>query len=436
MLMVFSTGSLSAAVTNDECMGCHGEKGLTTPGPGKTERSLYTDIKTFQGSVHSGVACVQCHPVSEVPHPEKIKSVGCVSCHGDVSKSYRPSIHAAGRNKNASCGDCHGHHDVQDPKRLTSAACSTCHDKPYAAFRKGMHARVDKKGKEAASCMECHGSHGILKGGDPASPVSVANLAKTCARCHANPEARQGNGFSGVDDVYALYMDSIHGRSAGKAGASATCSDCHGTHEILSRNDKTSAAYPTNIPATCGKCHQDEEKRFNVSIHAERLHKGNTEAPSCASCHPPHHVQSVNATAFQLDVMRECGTCHDTLLETYRHTFHGKVTNLGFARSAKCADCHRAHEVLPQGDVRSSISKEHLLETCRACHPNADARFTEFRVHADYRDKERYPFLYYTWLFMTILLVSVFGFFGIHTILWLPRSWIERVRQWRKGAQK
>ncbi len=298
-MMLFFSGSLFAAVTNDECMGCHGEKGLTGPGPGKTERSLYTDLKTFQGSVHGGLTCVQCHPIAEVPHPEKVKTVACASCHPDAFKAYRPSIHAAGK-KGASCNDCHGHHDVQDPKVLTSAACSTCHEKPYAAFKKGVHAHPDKKGKEAASCMECHGAHGILKGDNPAAPVSVANLARTCSRCHANPEATKGDGFSGTENVYALYMDSIHGRTVGKAGVSATCSDCHGTHEILARNNKSSPAYPVNIPATCGRCHQHEEKRFDLSIHARQLQKGNTEAPSCASCHPPHHVQPVKATAFQL----------------------------------------------------------------------------------------------------------------------------------------
>ena len=57
-------------------------------------------------------------------------------------------------------------------------------------------------------------------------------------------------------------------------------------------------------------------------------------------------------------------------------------------------------------------------------------------VHADYRDRAEHPLLYYVWLFMTVLLISVFGFFGIHTILWLPRSWIERFRTQGRKKEK
>ncbi len=436
LFSLFFVGSAVSAVTNQECMGCHGEKGLTTSGPGKTERSLFTDEKTFANSVHGALNCVQCHEIKEVPHEAKVKTVACASCHKDAYKEYRPSVHAEGKVKGATCKECHGYHDVQEPTRLTSSTCASCHRTPDEQFKKGVHAHTGRGGKEAASCMECHGSHGILKTSDVHAPTNVANLAKTCARCHAKPEfVKKTNSFSGTENVYALYMDSIHGRVTG-AGVSASCSDCHGAHEILARKDKSSPSYPANIPATCGKCHERAEKDFELSIHARELKKGDMSAPSCASCHPPHHVQPVRATAFELDIIRECGTCHSALLETYRHTFHGKVTNLGFTRVAKCADCHRAHAILPQSDPRSSISKEHLLETCRKCHPKADTRFAQFIVHADYRDKSTYPFLYYTWLFMTVLLVAVFGFFGIHTILWLPRSWIERVRQWRKGARR
>jgi len=36
------------------------------------------------------------------------------------------------------------------------------------------------------------------------------------------------------------------------------------------------------------------------------------------------------------------------------------------------------------------------------------------------------PSLYYAWLGMNLLLLSVFAFFGLHTLLWLVRSWSAR----------
>jgi hypothetical protein len=41
------------------------------------------------------------------------------------------------------------------------------------------------------------------------------------------------------------------------------------------------------------------------------------------------------------------------------------------------------------------------------------------------------PILYYTRVFMQLLLAGVFGFFGLHTLLWLLRS-LKEVRS-RRG---
>ncbi len=45
--------------------------------------------------------------------------------------------------------------------------------------------------------------------------------------------------------------------------------------------------------------------------------------------------------------------------------------------------------------------------------------------------RARFPLLYWTYLFMTGLLVFTFAFFGLHTLLWLPRSLVERLRRQR-----
>ena len=50
-------------------------------------------------------------------------------------------------------------------------------------------------------------------------------------------------------------------------------------------------------------------------------------------------------------------------------------------------------------------------------------------THATHHDPDKYPVLYYTFWSMSFLLIGVFGFFGIHTLLWLPRSLKERRRR-------
>ncbi len=58
-----------------------------------------------------------------------------------------------------------------------------------------------------------------------------------------------------------------------------------------------------------------------------------------------------------------------------------------------------------------------------------------FSPHADPKDKDRNPGLYYAALFMHSLLIGVFAFFGLHAVLWLFRSSLE-VWQGRNSIDK
>jgi hypothetical protein len=68
------------------------------------------------------------------------------------------------------------------------------------------------------------------------------------------------------------------------------------------------------------------------------------------------------------------------------------------------------------------VSPENRLETCRNCHPRAGAQFVSWDPHPRPKDKERDPILYWTNIFMEVLLAGVFLFFGLHTVLWAYRS--------------
>jgi len=437
VILFFLKNAHSAAITNDECIGCHGDKGLTKTVPGGKTISLFLDNKLFKKSVHLSLQCINCHEIKELPHPEKLKAADCQSCHDNAYKQYMSSVHAKGEKKNASCKDCHGYHNVHKAESLVSSVCSSCHGAAYREYTTGIHARVSEGIREVATCVDCHGkSHAIHKKNNPFSSVYVLNLPRTCSRCHANPDMVKKYKIP-AENVYNLYMDSIHGLAIAKStiGVSANCSNCHGSHAIKPHTDPTSQIYPSHVPATCGKCHSGIETVFKKSTHGQELKRGNKDAPSCVSCHPAHQIQPVKATAWILDVIKECGSCHNALLETYRHTYHGKITNLGFTRVAKCADCHGAHEVLPKSDPHSKISENNLLGTCRQCHPDANKNFTEFVVHIDYKNKNGHPIFFYVWRFMIILLIAVFGFFGIHALLWLPRSWIERIQQRKRKEE-
>ena len=70
--------------------------------------------------------------------------------------------------------------------------------------------------------------------------------------------------------------------------------------------------------------------------------------------------------------------------------------------------------------------------SCRSCHPGANANFAAFKPHGNPHDRQGEPILYYTRLFMVWLLIGVFSFFGLHTLLWMIRS-LKEVRDRRGG---
>ena len=57
-----------------------------------------------------------------------------------------------------------------------------------------------------------------------------------------------------------------------------------------------------------------------------------------------------------------------------------------------------------------------------------NASFLTFMPHSDPMDAEQNPWVHYICLFMTLLLLGVFGFFGLHALLWLQRTLVGRLR--------
>jgi nitrate/TMAO reductase-like tetraheme cytochrome c subunit len=369
------------APSNDDCLTCHGD-----PETKRADGRPLNFAKTaFDESIHgqAGLSCVDCHAdlaqVTDFPHAESLAKVRCASCHDDEGRKYAEGIHAK--------------------------------------------ARRESRDSPAATCSDCHGTHDILPASNPKSRTHHLNLAATCSRCHGNAETI-ARGHIGIGNVAALFKDSIHGRALEKLGLNVApnCGTCHGHHDIRRASDPQSPVNRENIPATCGACHEGIKEKYEASIHWAEHKRGNPRAAVCIDCHSAHDIKQVDVPAWRLDVIKECGTCHEQSLRTYRDGFHGKATNLGFTRVATCSDCHGPHEILAANDPRSPVAPQNRARTCGKCHTGASASFALYDPHADPEKKARGAILYYTSMFMKLLLAGVFAFFGLHTALWFPRS--------------
>jgi nitrate/TMAO reductase-like tetraheme cytochrome c subunit len=371
--------------TNDDCLACHGDP----TAEGENGRKVAVDAATFAGSVHGGLdmKCVDCHAdlkkVTDFPHESRLAKADCVSCHEDQVGLYDKSIHASARRANAK--------------------------------------------SVAATCADCHGTHDIRSKTDAKATTYPLNLPGTCAKCHGDAKVIE-QGHIAIGNVAELYKDSIHGKAVSQSGlmVAANCTSCHGSHDVRKKSDPDSKVFRRNIPLTCGTCHEGIKTQYDAGVHGVAIGKGNDKAPVCADCHTAHQIQRADVTSWKLDTIKECGTCHADKIKTYRDTFHGQVTSLGFVRVAACSDCHGAHEIHGSKDPKSMVSTANRLQTCRKCHPTAGPNFAQYDPHADKHDPNGNVVLYYAAGFMKWLLIGVFGVFGLHAVLWLPRGFKAR----------
>jgi len=265
------------------------------------------------------------------------------------------------------------------------------------------------------------------------------NVIKVCGDCHKQHLSPTPNGHEGMEYVEA-YLESVHGRAISRAGlvVAATCVACHGNHAILPSSHPQSMVHREHVPQTCGRCHTGIAEAYQASIHGQRIAEGHEKAPVCTDCHSAHGITRASTPRFMRDIVNECGDCHDdpdlaggrrtSFYKTYRQSYHGQVTELGYVRAARCSDCHGAHDIRPIADEASRLYGKNRIATCRRCHEGANAEFARFDPHADYRDGERYPLLHAVWLYFIIVMSCSFGFFGLHSVLWFIRSMIERRR--------
>jgi predicted CXXCH cytochrome family protein len=363
------------AQADADCLGCHGDKSMQDA----AGHSIGVDGDIFHASLHGSMKCGDCHTtIKDYPHPDQVTPVKCESCHTGEAEGLVGSVHA---------------NRAEHP------------------------------------CISCHGdAHTIFPKSDPRSAVYPLNVPHTCGNCHGNDALAKKHG---LPNVYPMYLDSIHGFALSKEGllVAANCQNCHGSHHILSHKDPQSPTYKTNIPKTCGQCHAGITANYLGGVHGKAIASGNLNAPVCSDCHTAHAILQPTEATFRMQSTPICGSCHKDKLSTYRDTFHSQLGSLGgYVETARCWDCHGAHDVLPASDPRSPIAPANLVATCGKCHAGANASFVQYQPHANAHNRKLNPALFFIRLFMNLLLAGVLTFFMIHTILWLIRSRYQQVK--------
>jgi uncharacterized protein with PIN domain len=401
--------------------------------------------KTIRGELwekeaHVLPACVDCHQphkIRNVFYTQGMADADCMRCHAnqnlkaaDGRNLFVRAVEVAGsRHAKVACSQCHSEVNasrVRPCETITHPVdCSRCHEEIGQQYQRSKHGQLlAANDPNAPTCKECHGTHHILGRHDPLSVTFSTNVPELCARCHREGQKAAVRYVGTQHEIIQHYRESIHGKGLLKSGltVTATCTNCHTAHLVLPKSDPESTVNPKNLPATCGACHHGIEEQFEQSVHSRLVTKTDKDLPVCNDCHSAHTIRRTDETGFMLDIMDKCGRCHAEIAKTYFDTYHGKVSRLGYTKTAKCYDCHGAHDILPVTDPRSHLSRANVVATCQKCHATATRRFAGYLTHATHHDPKKYPFLFWTFWGMTTLLISTFFFGGMHTLLWLPRA--------------
>jgi nitrate/TMAO reductase-like tetraheme cytochrome c subunit len=276
--------------SNDYCLGCHNQSGLSKTLPSGETLSLFIDSSLFNHGVHNqeNIACVDCHTnISTFPHPDfkanTIRDVtlqlytSCKNCHADQYNKTLDSVHqkalAAGNFNAAVCTDCHNPHqqiritDKQTGELLPQArftipqTCARCHSAIYGTYKQSVHgaALTTEGNTDVPTCIDCHGVHNIQ---DPTTARFRNDTPILCAKCHTNPAIMDKYGIS--TQVLNTYVADFHGTtvtlfeqvSPDLPTNKPVCTDCHGVHDISNvNNPATGIAIKQNLLAKCQNCH-------------------------------------------------------------------------------------------------------------------------------------------------------------------------------------
>jgi len=298
--------------------------------------------------------------------------------------------------------------------------CLNCHqaleDNPSQLFVEDVHY------KAGLSCKSCHGGNSnsddmefaMSKSEGFIGVPALNNISEVCSKCHSNIEYMKKYNSNIHTDQFTKLKESVHGKLAvnGKE-MMLQCITCHNAHGIKKVNDPKSPVYPTNVPQTCNKCHGnasfmqsynpalsvDQLTKYRTSVHGVLNSKGNIKAAECASCHGSHDIfkaNDVRSSVYKLNIPNTCSHCHSD--KEYMKAF-----NIPTDQFAKYQNSVHGKAVFEKQDLSAPVCNdchgnhgatppgiESISKVCGSCHA-LNAELFSASPHKKAFDEKKYP---------------------------------------------
>ena len=266
-------------------------------------------------------------------------------------------------------------------------------------------------------CRDCHTYINEL----PHKPVDTGVTCNT--ECHSIKNPATGKPFS-HKIIYDAYSKSVHGRDKIETSLKKDKPYCITCHTNPLYNPKEEAPLKHVIDG-CVLCHEDEKFAKQWYKHTSRrikeVKRSSIEIVElCSSCHGDQKLIDRHVKQAKTDE-RTLGKKFSVAVESYKHSFHGKLTKYGFTGTANCLDCHAendnyyksVHEILPSRHKDSPVNKENRVETCKRCHIYADKNYANLDPHPTSYLEDN-VFRYYTEIIYSIVgNIALAGLIGL-----------------------
>lgn len=202
-----------------------------------------------------------------------------------------------------------------------------------------------------------------------------------CLKCHSKQMKKS------MDDGAKMSLHVASSDFADSVHSAIGCTSCH--QAIANRKHPKEKiaisgqrSYSVEMNRVCAKCHEENARQYEGSIHASLVTSGSDAAPVCTNCHNPHAVKAMSV--YEPVTGEACKSCHEPIFEAYAQSVHGEARANGnvirdsHIQAPICADCHRAHDV-------SAISAAELVQsTCMSCHDEARVAHQKWLPNADH----------------------------------------------------
>ena len=295
-------------------------------------------------------------------------------------------------------------------------------------------------------CRDCHSYIKEL----PHKPVKQG---VTCnSECHSIKNPATGKQFS-HKTIYDAYIKSTHGRKKITPGYEADkpyCINCH-TNPLYNPAENVP---PPHIVGRCVVCHEKREFVERWYNHTSRRIREVKRSPKeiielCSGCHANQKIVD-KRVALAKKEGRELGRKFPIAIESYKESFHGKLTEFGFSKTASCLDCHArekdyfksVHEIRPSRDPASPTHDNNRLETCQRCHTHADENYLALDPHPSSKPEDNLFRYYAEKIYDLVAYVVIAGLVGMSVFETVGRrrdgvAWrLQQGSSWRRKSRR